>query len=130
MVDVCKYCGHAVEHDGMTYCGKACQALSDAQHKFVQSIENRIKDSVGSTQSIIQERWERGIPHNPLSIIIVHALEAVDFRFFNDYFGIKVGGDGDNGETMMYIFDAYIEELGGLDDLRGVVNYLDKTNYK
>jgi len=30
-----------------------------------------------------------------------------DFKFNNDYFCWKIGGDGDNGEELMYELDEY-----------------------
>jgi hypothetical protein len=36
--------------------------------------------------------------------------EAHDFNDYADSFGWKVGGDGDNGETLMYEMDAYFEQ--------------------
>jgi hypothetical protein len=32
-----------------------------------------------------------------------------DFNDYDDYFCWKLGGDGDNGETLIYIMDAYFE---------------------
>jgi hypothetical protein len=54
-------------------------------------------------------RWEKGIPHDPRSVEIVRALVEIDFHGFDDHFGWKVGGDGDNGESLMYELDVYFE---------------------
>ena len=54
-------------------------------------------------------RWEDGLPHHPISLKIGEALreqdtvEALDLRF---------GGDGDNGETLLYMLDEWIEHNG------------------
>lgn len=55
------------------------------------------------------DRWSLGIPHHPKSETLVRELVDVDFVFFNDYFGWKVGGDGDNGETLMYMLDVLFD---------------------
>jgi hypothetical protein len=55
------------------------------------------------------DRWSKGVNHHPLSNSIVRDLAEVDFEFFNDYFCWKVGGDGDNGETLMYEIDLLME---------------------
>lgn len=56
-------------------------------------------------------RWEKGIDHHPMSERIVRFLAKHDFNDYNDYFCWKVGGDGDNGETLMYELDAFFEML-------------------
>lgn len=55
------------------------------------------------------KRWEKGIPHDPRSIEIVNAIKQIDFEVFDDYFGWKTGGDGDNGESLMFELDIYFE---------------------
>ncbi len=36
-------------------------------------------------------------------------LADIDFKVYGDYFCWKTGGDGDNGEALMYQMDAYFE---------------------
>jgi len=55
----------------------------------------------------ITERWEQGIPHDPRSTNIFKAIEKIDFEECNDSMGFKSGGDGDNGETLMFLLDIY-----------------------
>lgn len=57
----------------------------------------------------ITERWEQGVPHHPRSIAIFKALEKIDFEECGDSFCWKSGGDGDNGETLMYQLDELID---------------------
>lgn len=47
--------------------------------------------------------------HHPESIALMEALATLDFIFMDDYFCWKMGGDGDNGEQMMYLMDIYFE---------------------
>jgi hypothetical protein len=47
--------------------------------------------------------------HDPRSEEIVRALVEIDFSDFDDYFCWKVGGDGDNGEALMYELDLYFK---------------------
>jgi hypothetical protein len=54
-------------------------------------------------------RWENGIEHHPLSVRLMDFLKDHDFNDYNDHFCWKTGGDGDNGETLMYQMDAYFE---------------------
>ena len=56
-----------------------------------------------------QDRWSAGINHHPKSEELVRDIAEVDIEFFNDYFCWKVGGDGDNGETLMYEIDLLME---------------------
>ena len=57
------------------------------------------------------DRWEKGVNHHPMSERLVRFLAEHDFHDYNDYFCWKVGGDGDNGETLMYEMDAFFEML-------------------
>ena len=57
------------------------------------------------------ERWEQGIDHDPRSEKLVRAMAKIDFDLCDDSLQINVGGDGDNGETMMYLLDYFFEEL-------------------
>ena len=56
-------------------------------------------------------RWEKGIPHDPRSIKIVESLAEIDWAVFDGHFDWKTGGDGDNGESLMYELDVYFELL-------------------
>ena len=55
----------------------------------------------------INGRWEKGIPHDERSKEIFVFLKDYDFEHCNDFFCFKSGGDGDNGEHLMYLLDEY-----------------------
>lgn len=55
----------------------------------------------------ITARWEKGIAHDPRSIELMNFLSAYDYKFCGDSFCWKTGGDGDNGETLMYQMDEF-----------------------
>ncbi len=50
----------------------------------------------------MNRRWEQGVPHDTRSEEILELLMQADV---NDYFCWKRGGDGDNGETLMFQLD-------------------------
>ena len=52
----------------------------------------------------INKRWEQSLDHHPKSISLFKALEKVDLKH-----GWKSGGDGDNGEMLMYQLDIIFE---------------------
>lgn len=52
-------------------------------------------------------RWEQGMPHDARSIEMFNFLKDYDFYLTDDFFGFKSGGDGDNGEHLMYLMDEY-----------------------
>lgn len=54
-------------------------------------------------------RWENGTAHHPKSEELMRFLAKFDFDEVDDYFGWNVGGDGDNGETMMYEMDVFLK---------------------
>lgn len=62
----------------------------------------------------ISKRWEEGIDHHPKSIELYKRIEELDWKFGNDRFWFKSGGDGDNGEHLMYLLDIHFEELDKL----------------
>lgn len=65
--------------------------------------------SIKDHEKKIGDRWENGIQHHPKSVQIMKHLESIDFQLYNDYFGWTSGGDGDNGETLMYQLDVFFE---------------------
>ena len=56
-----------------------------------------------------KDRWEKGIPHHPMSLRIMDFLELHDVVEYHDYFDWRSGGDGDNGEALMFELDAFFE---------------------
>jgi predicted GIY-YIG superfamily endonuclease len=60
------------------------------------------------------KRWEEGIDHHPMSERLMRFLEKHDFNDYGDHFCWKVGGDGDNGETLMYEMDAFFEMMNSI----------------
>lgn len=56
-----------------------------------------------------KNRWEEGIEHHPKSEELMEFLKEHDFKDYGDYFCWKTGGDGDNGESLMYQMDAFFE---------------------
>lgn len=57
----------------------------------------------------ITTRWMMGKPHHPASIALFTAIASLDFTM-GDFFGFKSGGDGDNGEHLMYLLDIVFEQ--------------------
>lgn len=59
-------------------------------------------------------RWEKGYPHHPRSVEFYRLISEADQKYGNDYFCWKDGGDGDNGEHLMFSLDVLFE----LEDAR------------
>ena len=57
------------------------------------------------------DRWGTGMDHHPMSERLMAFLEEHDIRDYSDTFCWKTGGDGDNGEDLMYEMDAFFELL-------------------
>lgn len=57
----------------------------------------------------IDKRWEAGTDHHPKSKQAFDAIRYLDEKFCGDSFCFKAGGDGDNGETLMYGLDIFFE---------------------
>lgn len=67
----------------------------------------------------VEERWEQGIDHSERSVSLFNEIRRIDEKYGKDMFGFKAGGDGDNGEHLMYLLDIYFaatkhEELSSL----------------
>ena len=59
----------------------------------------------------IGKRWEKGIDHHPKSKKLYREIATLDFKYGGDRFCFKSGGDGDNGEHLMYLLDIYYYKL-------------------
>jgi hypothetical protein len=57
----------------------------------------------------LTERWEQGKAHDPRSIALYKSIADIDFKEGGDHFCFKSGGDGDNGEHLMYLLDIHFE---------------------
>ena len=57
-----------------------------------------------------EERWEQGIEHDPRAEKIVRYAAKLDYEQCGDSLCLKMGGDGDNGEHLMYLLDCYFAE--------------------
>ncbi len=53
------------------------------------------------------QRWEDGDEHDAKSIALFKFISDTDFAQCGDSFCFKSGGDGDNGETLMFILDCW-----------------------
>lgn len=65
------------------------------------------------------KRWKEGIKHHTESEKLIEALKSIDFNICGDTFCWKTGGDGDNGEILMYQMDVYFEVLDALRKSNG-----------
>lgn len=55
------------------------------------------------------QRWETGVAHDPRSEEIYKSVAKIDFDLNDDGFCFKSGGDGDNGEELMYLLDEHFQ---------------------
>lgn len=80
-------------------------------------MSNIYKESVelGLTQV---DRWGEGVSHHKNSEMLMTFLKEHDFQDYGNYFDFRTGGDGDNGETLMYQMDAFFEYMDGASDLQ------------
>ena len=77
-------------------------SLSDVINKAHE--ESAKKEQESSVITDINKRWEEGIPHHTKS------KEVGDLIFELDTYGAySFGGDGDNGEEILYYLDIYFE---------------------
>lgn len=78
--------------------------------------EKSRKDDLGIEVNI-NYRWETGADHHPESEKLMKELSDIDLKYNSDYFCWKYGGDGDNGETLMYLLDIIFERRDRIFEL-------------
>ena len=61
------------------------------------------------------DRWAEEDGHHPKSERLMRFLQLHDERDFGNHFDWKLGGDGDNGESVMYQMDAFFELMDKLE---------------
>jgi hypothetical protein len=66
------------------------------------------------------DRWADDVDHHPMSMRLMKFLSEHDFKDNQDIFCWKMGGDGDNGELLMYEMDAFFE-------LQDILHETEKT---
>ena len=74
------------------------------------------------------DRWEAGVDHHPMSERVGKFLYAQDTHGMWDF-----GGDGDNGEELLYQLDPFFELLGMdievlQDSLKNGIKYDEEQN--
>lgn len=74
---------------------------------FGKELYEKVKGSV----LVTQDRWGAGIEHHPMAVKIMGFISEHDLYDNSDFFCWKYGGDGDNGEELMYEMDAFFEAL-------------------
>ena len=62
-----------------------------------------------TSNEIVLDRWSAGIDHREETYDLYRMIEDIDWIVFDDYFRLKSGGDGDNGEVLMYILDIIFD---------------------
>lgn len=88
------------------------RALDELHAKQRDHDANLLADSgtnLTGVETDINHRWESGIEHHPQSVSLMKQLKAADGRFGGDAFDFKTGGDGDNGEHLMFLLDIIFE---------------------
>ena len=78
--------------------------------QYMLNYIEQVKRDYPDVELDINKRWEQGKEHHPKSIKIMGALCDLDFALNNDHFCWKMGGDGDNGEALMYLLDIIFEQ--------------------
>jgi len=61
------------------------------------------------------DRCSTGQDHHPMSERIMRFLAEHAYKDHNDYFCWKLGGDGDNGEELMFELDTFFELLNKIE---------------
>jgi len=84
--------------------------MTHEEYHKAQKEGRAIRDRAKENGLTDLKRWEDGIEHHPKSQELMEFLAEHDFKDMDDYFCWKIGGDGDNGESLMYEMDVYFEQ--------------------
>lgn len=57
----------------------------------------------------VNDRWEKGIDHDPRSTEILNFMDKLDWEECDGSADLQFGGDGDNGEHLLFLMDVYFE---------------------
>ena len=100
--------------DGKSVSYKDAKKFNEVVCKMTNNIDDYDKaKELGLTKL---DRWGNAIAHHSMSERLMNFLAEHDFNDYDDCFCWKVGGDGDNGETLMYQMDAFFEMLDKLEN--------------
>lgn len=55
----------------------------------------------------LNQRWEEGVEHDPRSKELYDFMDTYDWKFNGGSLDLTSGGDGDIGESLMYLMDEY-----------------------
>lgn len=83
--------------------------MEEGVKKWIQEQQDKYH-KVPGVEYDVNVRWEKGIPHHPRSISLYKKIAQLDFIFADDHFRWRSGGDGNNGECLMYLMDIIFEE--------------------
>lgn len=75
------------------------------------SIYEDAKRTLPERQFEAGKRWDYGIEHHPKAVELMRFLMKYDWEEMDDSLGWSVGGDGDNGENLLYALSVYFEYL-------------------
>ncbi len=104
---------HCCVIHGCKYCDPDCPVATKKQRQsfLCEECDFEYRKSIPDFTIPIKDegkRWEEGIEHDHRSKRILEILEAADPDLHFDW---KTGGDGDNGEVLMFQLDVYFERI-------------------
>ena len=79
----------------------------DAMCKSQKELQERLR--LLEVETSINKRWDEGWEHREDSNQLARELADLDWLFCSDSFGFRFGGDGDNGENLLYLLDILFD---------------------
>ena len=88
----------------------------DSRHLRSASVERRLHDASGESEGMSDpvdyakegKRWEN-TAHHPMAVKLMAWMMDIDLHAYNDSLYLKAGGDGDEGEHLMFLMDGFFE---------------------
>jgi hypothetical protein len=72
---------------------------------------NDVKRTLPERQFSAERRYDDGAEHHTKAVKLMEFLMDYDYQEMGDSLGWEVGGDGDNGESLLYALSVYFEYL-------------------
>ena len=85
------------------------KCFTEAVKELSASRAKSPESPIPTVPTTVESLWEKGEEHDPRSMRLFKDLREIDFTDGGDFFCWKYGGDGDNGEHLMYELDIYFK---------------------
>ena len=81
------------------------------KEELLVKLKEKLGISFENVEIDYNNRFENVTDHHPESLKLIKVISTLDEYCMNNELDIKTGGDGDNGELLLYCLDMYFEAI-------------------